>query len=249
MSAARRDEHARIRDLNATVRDQAADARDRSADALDRRAQDNELRAAESGVAREVIESIAAVRLAGASVRSLAARDRRVAAAEREAAARDRDHAAADRHHAGLDELTGVFRRGAGELALAQEIARARRSSAVMVLALIDIDGLKDVNDTHGHNAGDLLLRRVSTAITSTMRAYDVTIRWGGDEFVCSLSDVTMEVARLRIAAIQRSLDALQPGATITAGLAQLRDHDSLEELVARSGIAMYRSRAERTDR
>ena len=60
---------------------------------------------------------------------------------------------------------------------------------------MIDVDALKDVNDVQGHAAGDALLRDVPTAITSAVRSYDVTVRWGGDEFVCSLYDVSLEVA------------------------------------------------------
>jgi diguanylate cyclase (GGDEF)-like protein len=89
----------------------------------------------------------------------------------------------------------------------------------------------------------------VSEAISSTMRAYDVTIRWGGGEFVCVLSDVTMDVAHHRVAAIQNALDELQSGASVSAGLAQLDENDTLEELIARAGIAMYRTRAQRTTR
>ena len=174
--------------------------------------------------------------------------ERRAAAIDRAAAAVDREQAAVDRGYAGLDELTGVFRRGTGELALTHEIHRSRRSGRPLVLSLIDVDGLKIVNDTEGHAAGDALLRDVVTAITSTMRSYDVTVRWGGDEFVCALSEVTLEAAVDRVGGIQHALERLRPGASISAGLAQLHEDDALESLIARADQALYRKKAERAD-
>jgi diguanylate cyclase (GGDEF)-like protein len=152
----------------------------------------------------------------------------------------------ADRDNASLDDLTGLFRRGPGELALSHEIARSHRLGTPLVLAMIDVDALKAVNDTHGHAAGDALLSDVAAAITSTMRAYDVTVRWGGDEFVCALYDLTLEVASHRLAAIQTVLEALSPEASISAGLAKLDDNDTLESLVARADTNLYRTRANR---
>lgn len=145
-----------------------------------------------------------------------------------------------------MDELTGVFRRGTGELALTQEIARSRRSQRPLVLVLIDIDALKLVNDAQGHAAGDALLPDVASAITSTMRAYDVVVRWGGDEFVCALSDATLEVASERIAAIQRALDARPSRPSISAGFAELDADDSLEAVIGRADKALYRAKANR---
>jgi diguanylate cyclase (GGDEF)-like protein len=183
--------------------------------------------------------------VSGASVRQQASRERIAAASDREAAAADRKQAAVDRDQAGLDELTGVFRRGAGELSLTQQIDRSRRSGHPLVLAIIDVDALKAVNDNQGHAAGDALLRDVTTAITSTMRSYDVTIRWGGDEFVCALSETTLEVAANRVAEIQRALAARRPGASISAGLAELAD-DTLESLIARADTALYHAKSKR---
>jgi diguanylate cyclase (GGDEF)-like protein len=169
--------------------------------------------------------------------------ERAAATADRAAAEADRQQAAADREYASLD-LTGVLRRGMGELALLREIARSRRSGRPLVVAMIDVDGLKAVNDTRGHATGDALLRDVASAITSTMRSYDVTARWGGDEFVCALSDATVAVASQRIDAIQTALDALQQGATISAGLAALDEDDTVESVIARADAFLYRAKA-----
>ncbi|WP_411277428.1 diguanylate cyclase, partial [Gaiella sp.] len=246
LTAEARDEVAGARDLTAAVRDRNAQARDKAADARDRAAEARGLHAAEAHDVDEAVGTLHTIRVSGASTRKQSAQERAAAAEDRTAAAVDRQHAAADRGDAGLDELTGVFRRGTGEFALVHEIERSRRAGHPLILLVIDIDGLKLVNDHDGHAAGDTLLRAVSTAITVTLRSYDVTVRWGGDEFVCALPDMTKVAATDRVSQIKRELEVLHPGATICAGLAELRVDDSLESLVARADADLYRAKASR---
>ena len=245
-TAARRDDVASARDAAAAARDRTAAAHDRAAEARDATAERREQRALAAGNLDAALRPLRRARLASATARKKAALERDAAAADRHAAAMDREHAAVDRRYAGLDELTGVFRRGTGELALTHEIHRSRRSGGPLVLAVIDVDGLKRVNDREGHAAGDRVLRDVVTAITSTMRCYDVTVRWGGDEFVCALSTLTLEVASDRVAEIQDALERLHPGVSISAGLAELDKDDDLESLIARADAALYRARVAR---
>jgi diguanylate cyclase (GGDEF)-like protein len=240
VTATLRDEAARLRDLTAAARDRDARARDDAADARDRAAQARERAVAEAGTVDEAFAGLRAVREASAASRRQATAERSSAAADREAAAADRRHAAMDRHLDGLDELTGVFRRGTGEMALVHEIDRSRRSGEPLVLAMIDVDALKAVNDNQGHAAGDALLRDVAAAITTTLRSYDVTVRWGGDEFVCAMSDMTLQVASDRLDAIQRTLRAHHPGASISSGHAELREGDTLRSLISRADAALY---------
>ena len=239
-TATHRDEIARLRDLTAEARDRIAQARDDAAAARDRAAELREQRAAESGTIDDAMLALQRVRRSAAETRQRAADERAAAAADRRAAADDREHAASDRRLGGLDELTGVFRRGMGELALTHEIDRARRLGRRFVLAVLDVDELKDVNDRAGHAAGDALLRDVAIAITSTLRSYDITVRWGGDEFVCGMSDVTLDVAAERIAEIQRTLNARSPAASISGGKAALRDDDTLDSVIARADAELY---------
>ena len=246
VAATQRDEVARIRDLNAAARDREAQARDDAAEARDRAAEARECQAVEAGSVDPSLLALRALRAAAASIRQRAAVERAAAARDREAAAADRRRAAADRQHSGLDELTGVFRRATGELALIHEIDRSRRLDRSMVLAMIDVDSLKSINDTEGHAAGDALLRDVPTAIAQTLRSYDITVRWGGDEFVCALSEVTSDVAADRFAQVQRMLEALRPGASISVGLAELTDDDTLESLVSRADAALYIAKSRR---
>jgi diguanylate cyclase (GGDEF)-like protein len=111
---------------------------------------------------------------------------------------------------------------------------------------MIDVDGLKTVNDRDGHAAGDELLRNVTTAILVTMRSYDVAVRWGGDEFVCVLPGITAAAANARIVQIQRELDVLSSRATISAGIAELHADDTPTSLVARADTELYQSKASR---
>jgi diguanylate cyclase (GGDEF)-like protein len=240
VTADQRDEVARTRDLTAVARDRTAAARDDAARSRDRAAEARERHAAETGDVDEAVTALRSLRVFAESVRRAAKLERGSAAADREAAAADRERAAADRRYAGLDELTGIFRRGTGEIALTNEVARSRRLDQSLVLAMIDVDGLKIVNDSQGHSSGDALLRGVAAAISSTMRAYDVTVRWGGDEFVCALSNVTLEVASERVADIERALATRWPEASISVGLAELEDDDTLDGLIARADTSLY---------
>jgi diguanylate cyclase (GGDEF)-like protein len=243
-TAAQRDEVAARRDRAAATRDRDLYAADQAADRNDTVLDEQERQALDAG--DENVIRMGSLRVAAAAVRRDAARERATAADDRASAAVDRDRAAADRRNSGLDELTGMFRRGSGELALTREIDRWRRAGQSLMLAVIDVDSLKAVNDLHGHAEGDALLRDVATAITSAMRSYDATVRWGGDEFVCAIADVTPRVASDRIREIQAALEARRPGASISAGLAALNIDDTLETLIARADAALYRGKTDR---
>jgi diguanylate cyclase (GGDEF)-like protein len=139
-----------------------------------------------------------------------------------------------------LDELTGAFGRGVGMLLLRRELIRARRGNGRLVLAYIDVDGLKQINDRHGHAAGDVLLREVADAIQQHLRPYDTLVRVGGDEFVCALADCTPAIAQVRFQAIRATLVNAGPRASISVGFAELRLEDTLEELTKRGDLALY---------
>jgi diguanylate cyclase (GGDEF)-like protein len=224
------DEHDRAsdrRDRTADARDRAADERDRAADARDR------------ADARSSLPDLER----GARDREHAARDRRLAAHDRRLAAHDRRRAARDREQAGLDGLTGALRRERGVMDLQREIDRARRSDGQLVLAFVDVDGLKAINDDHGHAAGDQLLRDVATALLNGLRSYDLVVRHGGDEFVCALPGTSLDGAQRRFAEVATKLAERNPGASVSVGLADLADPDTLEELTARADAALNAGR------
>jgi diguanylate cyclase (GGDEF)-like protein len=108
-----------------------------------------------------------------------------------------------------IDTLTGLRNtRGLSER-LEEETARFARYHAPLALLLVDLDGLKRINDRFGHRAGDIALRRVADAIRDELRATDTGARWGGDEFAI-LAPNTPEPAALALAERIRALIARQ---------------------------------------
>jgi diguanylate cyclase (GGDEF)-like protein len=172
--------------------------------------------------------------------------DREEAVADRTEADRDLDHTRAELRLAQLDQLTGVFGRGIGMLLLESEIDRAHHGNGLLVLAYIDVDGLKQFNDRQGHAAGDQLLRDVTAAVQEHLRSYDTLVRVGGDEFVCALGDCTPAMARSRFQTIRATLQQTQPAATISVGFAELRPQDTLEQLTHRGDLALYEAKRDR---
>jgi diguanylate cyclase (GGDEF)-like protein len=238
-AAAARDAIARARDVAALARDRAAELHDRELAALDAASLDD-------GPARRAAANnrrIAAVaRAAAAEVRARAAADREQAARDREQAARDRVQAQADREAlleqlaiAETDALTGARTRAAGLVDLDHEIDRARRTEGLLVAAYVDLVGLKAVNDTRGHSAGDALLRRAVSGIRDHLRPYDLIIRLGGDEFLCVMSGATIQEGRQRFATVQVALAAEPDPCEIKIGFAALAPADSAADLIERA--------------
>jgi diguanylate cyclase (GGDEF)-like protein len=179
-----------------------------------------------------------------------AAEDRQHAAADRQRAARDRANAAREKsgleaalHSAHLDELTGAYRREMGRMALNQEIDRARRADGRLVVAFVDVDGLKDLNDRGGHAAGDRALQTVVTAIRTRLRSFDPITRYGGDEFVCGLGGTDVAEAERRFASIGAAIE-VDAGVGISVGLVALVEGDDADQLTERADIAMLRVKA-----
>lgn len=228
-----REDTASQRDQAARERDELAAQRDRDADMADERALDLD-EGAEVGVqglrTREV-----GVRERAAAERERAARDRRQAARDRELNARDREEARRDRERAGTDELTGARRRGVGLEELEREIARARRTGENLVVAYVDVDGLKRVNDEHGHSTGDELLRQMAERLKHHMRTYDLLIRLGGDEFLCVFSGVGVDEVRRRLHDVGSESPAEPAVGSVTIGLGELLDGEGAQELIDRA--------------
>jgi diguanylate cyclase (GGDEF)-like protein len=235
--AAGRDETAWLRDLTAQDRDEDADRRDRESAALESKM------GSRGSPLREALTHAAEIRAQAAKDRARAADDRAQAAADRTRAAEERELALEELRRAHMDELTGALRRGLGEAALQAEIDRARRGDARLVLAFLDVDSLREVNNRDGHKAGDSLLRDVVAALRSKIRSYEPVVRFGGDEFVCVMSDVDLAQANERLAAVQDSLATSSPNAAVSVGLAELRSNDTLDDLVERADVAMLEAR------
>ena len=238
-----RDAQAKQRDKTARKRDRVAEERDRVAEEHDREIKrlGEELGSGDPR-ARRALEALAEMRDRSTAHRMRAAADRARAGRDREVAAADRKHLLTELERAHLDDLTGVYRRGMGEIALVNEIERARRSRRPLSLAFIDCDALKAVNDRGGHGAGDALLRELVAVLRSKLRPYDPIVRWRGDEFVCTISDADLDDARRRFEGIRAAL-AEATGEGVTVGLAALEESDSLETLLGRADAALFEAR------
>jgi diguanylate cyclase (GGDEF)-like protein len=238
--AAIRDEHARLRDETAAARDDAADLADREAAALAGSLDQTDERT------QAALAAAAGARVRAAAARERAADDRRHAARDRDAAGRDREQLQVEVRRAQADELTGAFRRGIGEVLISHEIERAKRSGSELQLAFIDVDRLKETNDTLGHAAGDSILRCVFAGFRVRLRPYDPIIRWGGDEFVCVISGAAAEDALRRIAAARSDLIGLDPVVEVSFGLATMVEGDTMASLVGRADTALLETRTRR---
>ncbi len=145
---------------------------------------------------------------------------------------------------AAVDELTGALRRAAGLAALEREVRRARRlGDSHLALAFIDVDHLKLLNDTEGHVAGDALLRELARLLRRRLRAYDLVVRWGGDEFLCCLPGADREAALGALMDIAHELRA-RTGQGFTVGVAELGETDDVAQLVARADADLYLTRS-----
>ena len=139
-------------------------------------------------------------------------------------------------HLAATDPLTGLANRRGGEKHIGNEVARAKREKRPLSCILIDVDRFKQVNDTYGHQAGDQLLRDISALLRRTVRAYDILIRWGGDEFLVVLPGVDLDVARVLAERIRNAIESLDTHGigpvTISAGASAFeKDYDFMATL------------------
>jgi diguanylate cyclase (GGDEF)-like protein len=155
------------------------------------------------------------------------------------------------------DALTGLANRRAFRRRLTDDLRRARRYGSPVSLLLVDVDGLKRINDERGHSAGDRVIRRVADAITATLREADLGSRWGGDEFAILLPNTPVDAARHsaeRLAAHlkwRRGADVHPVSVSVgiaTFDPAQDTDVDP-EELAHRADEAMYGAKRAGRDR
>ena len=252
----------RLRDETATARSATADERDRPAELRDRAAEEDDRTAllddrySDGEIStEELIERADRIRAHAAADRARAADDRARAAADREQAAHDRGAAIQARNEArrdlalaATDELTGALARKFGLARIAVEIERAHRTSGSLTLAFLDVDGLKLVNDEHGHLEGDRLLRRVGEMLRAHVRPYDVIVRYGGDEFLCAMPNLSRAAAAARMATVVAELSTASAYSTgVTVGLAELEASDDLNRLVERADADLLGAR--RNDR
>jgi diguanylate cyclase (GGDEF)-like protein len=251
-----RDETAAARLRTADERDRAASLRDRGAEGRDALARLHDLEDDENASRADILSRSRRDRARAAADRAKAADDRTRAADDREEAARERAEALRHRSEsadelksATTDEVTGAWTRRFGLEEMSRELERARRTGASLMLAFVDIDGLKQVNDSQGHVAGDALLQLVGETLRANVRPYDVVLRYGGDEFVCAMPNLSSTEAKARFEKIAAALRAADAEHSVTYGLAESEPADSLHELIARADANLLDARrARQTD-
>ncbi|PPT42726.1 GGDEF domain-containing protein [Xanthomonas arboricola] len=154
------------------------------------------------------------------------------------------------------DALTGLPNRRHFDEALARDISRARRSTRPLVLAILDIDHFKRINDHYSHASGDAVLHDVGVLLTAAARASDLPARLGGEEFALLLADTTLDDAQALCQRIRElfharhdwgGVDGLQ--VTFSAGVAELRDDDTGSSLMQRADQALYQAKSAGRDR
>ncbi|MDR7415875.1 MAG: GGDEF domain-containing protein [Armatimonadota bacterium] len=150
------------------------------------------------------------------------------------------------------DPLTDAFNRRYLEEQLTLEVERARRSGKSLVVAMMDLDGFKQYNDTHGHLAGDHVLRLAAAAMRASVRRGDLVARYGGDEFAVVLVDIAPQDALQVLERIRNAVASLRLAdgesarrITLSVGAARFPgDGGTAQELLSRADEALYRAKS-----
>ena len=153
---------------------------------------------------------------------------------------------------AALDSLTGLYNRQSGEQRLAEEISRSQRHSRPLTILMLDLNGLKHINDTFGHAAGDAALKHFAERLQSAIRGSDVAIRLGGDEFLvllpeCKVSELQLVLGRLD--GILADFDGKEIPIGFAAGWADYFPGESAKSMMVRADQALYADKEVATEK
>ena len=145
------------------------------------------------------------------------------------------------------DELTGADNRRAFNESLCKNISRAKRYSEMLSIMLLDIDHFKNINDIHGHDHGDLVLKTLVVVINERIRQEDSLARWGGEEFTILMPQTNKETA-LQLAERLREIISVYDfpitgHITVSIGLTELQVDDTCESFVKRMDVALYQAK------
>ncbi|WP_376707803.1 GGDEF domain-containing protein [Bradyrhizobium semiaridum] len=151
------------------------------------------------------------------------------------------------------DFLLDILNRRGFERELTRAVAFIKRYHATGALIVLDVDRLKPINDTHGHAAGDAVLKAIVAAVLDQVRASDVIGRLGGDEFALLLWNLSETDARAKAATLEQTIDRLtfvfdgrHVRAGASAGVALIGAHSDIEHVLNEADRAMYLRKAQR---
>lgn len=166
------------------------------------------------------------------------------------------DLARAHEYAARTDELTGLSNRRDMQHRLSAEYSRYQRSGHHFSIALIDLDLFKHINDDHGHDAGDEVLRRFAELMQAIIRQTDVAARWGGEEFLILLPDTSLlqalslaERLRSEVANTEFTFAGKRLPITISAGICSIAKAGSVNELLKQADIHLYNAKEDGRNR
>jgi diguanylate cyclase (GGDEF)-like protein len=149
------------------------------------------------------------------------------------------------------DPLTGLYNRRHFDERLGAELSAARRHGTPLTLMVVDVDHFKNINDTHGHLAGDAVLRQVAEVLQAAMRKEDVVARFGGEEFVViarstDLAGASRFAERIRRQIEERvcSFERLELQVTASIGIAELGAEGGAQDLLDAADRALYQAKA-----
>jgi diguanylate cyclase (GGDEF)-like protein len=142
-----------------------------------------------------------------------------------------------------FDPLTGLYNRRFAEQRLKAEIARSERRGHALIVVLVDLNDFKEINDKHGHQTGDLVLKEFAKRLSSSTRGSDVAARWGGDKFMMLLVDCEVEqLSRVlvRLEGFEVHVNGKALPVSVAAGWKEYEPGDRVEELIEGADRRLY---------
>lgn len=146
-----------------------------------------------------------------------------------------------------LDPLTGLYNRRFGEAYLQKEIARTARTGDELAVLLLDLNDFKNINDSRGHGAGDLVLKEFARRLKKATRGSDIAVRLGGDEFLVVLPECPPEKVRLvlsRLLNFEVEWGDERIPVFCSSGCSEYLPNDTCEKLLERADAALYAQKA-----
>ncbi len=146
-----------------------------------------------------------------------------------------------------VDTLSGLYNRRYINAKLDSEIERFKRYQTPLSVILLDIDHFKKINDTYGHDVGDMVIQKISQLLKSSIRKGDIIARWGGEEFLVVVANSNIDGAAALAGKIRAAVESCDFGfgrdVTISLGVASMNENITQDELVKKADEALYKAK------